>query len=346
MASIMDIKNKTGHHIGYLHTHEDGKDGPAAENFKDQFQFLVTELKNKFKIRYNHGRGFERYMHTHHGDRCGPADERWSDEVTLYPVSNGLLVSACPNGHIPSGDYYVQIVNGRGTGNWWHIHGDGRLGPADKKWRDIFCFNELNPLPQEEKKINIDAGLLQKLNSISVGEVVTRSPRDIMRDVLLLQGIHVDPMKAKAAVHDLCEVMGSGGFGDGSSTFDCFISYRVAADHAFVQSLYWALKAHGMEPFWDQESLAAGSNWRDGFLRGLKRSKYFIAVISREALSPLRREGDHSEDNVLLEYETALAVHNRLGGERKYFIPLLLGQHTNAGYVAFGDFDRLLYVTT
>jgi hypothetical protein len=44
-------------------------------------------------------------------------------------------------------------------------------------------------------------------------------------------------------------------------------------------------------------------------LLGLKNSKCFVALISRKALDRVRDKGsDHTYDNVLLEYETALNV--------------------------------------
>ena len=42
---------------------------------------------------------------------------------------------------------------------------------------------------------------------------------------------------------------------------------------------------------------------------GLKNSKCFVALISRKALDKVRdKQADHTWDNVLLEYETALNV--------------------------------------
>jgi hypothetical protein len=49
--------------------------------------------------------------------------------------------------------------------------------------------------------------------------------------------------------------------------------------------------------------------WELIIVAGLSNSKYFIAVISRDALTMVRQIGrDHTWDNVLLEYETALKV--------------------------------------
>ncbi len=46
---------------------------------------------------------------------------------------------------------------------------------------------------------------------------------------------------------------------------------------------------------------------------GLKNSKVFVALISRRALDKVRdKTGDHTFDNVLLEYETALNVSSSL----------------------------------
>lgn len=49
--------------------------------------------------------------------------------------------------------------------------------------------------------------------------------------------------------------------------------------------------------------------WKDGFLHGLRNSRSFIALISSAALARVRDTSqDHTFDNVLLEYETALKV--------------------------------------
>ena len=89
------------------------------------------------------------------------------------------------------------------------------------------------------------------------------------------------------------------------------------------------IEGNGYHPFFDKKCLKDGQRWKDGFLKGilqnnlpstlissitlysvgLRNSKMFIAVISRNALARVRDvESSHTYDNVLLEYETALNV--------------------------------------
>lgn len=58
------------------------------------------------------------------------------------------------------------------------------------------------------------------------------------------------------------------GFGDGKTTFDLFISYRVDADLALAEKLFWRLKCEGINAFWDKECLPGGYPWKESFLKG------------------------------------------------------------------------------
>lgn len=142
----------------------------------------------------------------------------------------------------------------------------------------------------------------------TVGEKVTRTPRSIMSTLFEIQGIPVDPTDLDPAVDKIAKAVGTG-FGDGKEKYDCFINYRVASDADLAEKLYLYLKTKGIHAFLDKKCLKNGEKWKDGFLTGLKNSKCFVAVISRRALDRVRDESDnHTWDNVLLEYETALAV--------------------------------------
>ena len=117
------------------------------------------------------------------------------------------------------------------------------------------------------------------------------------------------------------------GYGDGVTRYDCFLNYRVLADLDLAEKLYWQLRAKGAFPFWDFTCLRDGEHWRQGFLRGLQSSRSFVAVMSRQTLEPMRRlDVDHSKDNVLLEYETALRI-KEVVGRPNYIIPLLVGEY-------------------
>jgi len=155
---------------------------------------------------------------------------------------------------------------------------------------------------------------------------VQRPPRDSLSAIFLLQGIHVDPQLLGYAVDRIvscCDI----GYGDGVSRYDCFLNYRVSSDRDLVEKVYWQLRAKGAFPFWDSACLRDGEDWRQGFLRGLQSSRSFVAVLSRQALEPMRRlDADHSADNVLLEYEAALRI-KQVVGRPNYFLPLLVGEY-------------------
>lgn len=169
-------------------------------------------------------------------------------------------------------------------------------------------------------------------SGFSVGEQVTKSPRAIMSKLFEIQGIAVDPSDLDPAIEKIAKAVG-GGFGDGVNKYDCFINYRVAADADLAEKLYLYLKTKGIHAFLDKKCLKNGEKWKDGFLAGkhlrdsfwltsfcvlcnltgLKNSKCFVALISKKALDRVRdKECDHTWDNVLLEYETALNVSSSI----------------------------------
>jgi TIR domain/SAM domain (Sterile alpha motif) len=144
--------------------------------------------------------------------------------------------------------------------------------------------------------------------NITVNDRVTRTPRDVMTSLFEIQGIKLDPSDMDPAVAKIKAVVGSG-FGDGKTRYDVFINYRVAADADVAEKLYLSLKAEGVHAFLDKKCLKDGEKWKEGFLTGLRGSKYFLALISSAALARVRDSAqDHTWDNVLLEYETALKV--------------------------------------
>ena len=60
---------------------------------------------------------------------------------------------------------------------------------------------------------------------------------------------------------------------------------------------------------------------------GLRRSNCFIAVISKSALAKVRDASqDHTNDNVLLEYETAIQIMNSTNNP-KFICPIHVGEN-------------------
>ncbi|KAJ3193208.1 hypothetical protein HK101_005225 [Irineochytrium annulatum] len=89
--------------------------------------------------------------------------------------------------------------------------------------------------------------------------------------------------------------------------YDFFISYRVAADSYLARELRLHLQLAGARVFLDQEELRDGEDWRMGFVRGLKNSKVVLFLVSPGCLARMH-SSDRSTDNVLLEWETAMAA--------------------------------------
>jgi len=182
-----------------------------------------------------------------------------------------------------------------------------------------------------------DDDLASKLNKVIYTDVVTRTPKDIMTSLFKLQGIHLDPSDMKATADKIAEFVGSEGC-DGEESFDCFINYRVATDKDTAEKLYYILKSLEIQPFWDKMCLKNGMDWKQGFLSGLKRSRKFVALISVAGLGQIKNPAaDHTKDNVLLEYETALKVMEAIK-DQAYILPIFVGELNGNTLTKFGDF--------
>jgi hypothetical protein len=128
--------------------------------------------------------------------------------------------------------------------------------------------------------------------------------------------------------------------------YDCFLSYRVATNQALVERLYWCLRSEGLNPFFDKECLVLGEGWKEQFLRGLRSSRYFVACTSADGLTSARdRTRDHSEDNVLLEYQMALEINEKrnLAKKPEFIVPILIAKADGNALVKFRDFSESFY---
>jgi hypothetical protein len=127
--------------------------------------------------------------------------------------------------------------------------------------------------------------------------------------------------------------------------YHLFISYRVNTDSQIADFLYWYLKNKGWEPFMDKYCLEDGELWKSGFVDGLRNSCLFVPIISSAALANLRKDkpGNHMWDNLLIEYQMALAKSNR------HILPLFMGErlpnkrNTFSIVHYFDDFRGRLY---
>jgi heat shock 70kDa protein 1/2/6/8 len=119
--------------------------------------------------------------------------------------------------------------------------------------------------------------------------------------------------------------------------YDCFLNYRADTDEDVARDIYEKLEKNGIKTFWDTKCLKPGENWKMGFLRGLKASSCFVALISSKGLEPVRNTSkDHSCDNVLLEYEMALEINDKRKQAKKteMIIPVLLSEKLQNGAIS------------
>jgi hypothetical protein len=168
-------------------------------------------------------------------------------------------------------------------------------------------------------------------DNIPLSETVIFSPRYILEHLFSKQGIECDPSYLKLFVAELaaeltkrCERIDSTG-----KDYDCFISYRDATDKDVAEKLHDKLKLAGLKPFLDKECLPLTEEWKGNFLRALRGSKYFVALISTAGLAAARNHFiDHSKDNVLLEYQLAMEIDKKRmqDGNPEFIIPVLVGQ--------------------
>jgi hypothetical protein len=198
--------------------------------------------------------------------------------------------------------------------------------------------------------LNVIKTIAAVVHDLDMPAKVTKTPRQLMSELFAIQGIPLDPSDLDPAIDKITSTVGSsGGVCDGVKTYDVFINYRVAADADLAEKLYLYLKTKGISAFLDQKCLKAGEPWKEGFLSGLSRSRKFLCLISADALANVRNKAiDHSYDNVLLEYETALMIRGDLGEKdadmaRSYILPILVGHFSQGVLTKFIAFSPTLY---
>jgi len=195
----------------------------------------------------------------------------------------------------------------------------------------------------EEGDIELDEHEVELKSNAVIDDVVTIDPRTLMTNIFKIQGIKLDPTDVDPSVAKIAQAIGHDESCDGDETYDCFINYRVATEANTAMTLYLELKTQGINAFLDKKCLKDGEDWKQGFLRGLRNSRQFVALISSDALSQVRNfEVDHSYDNVLIEYQAALKIKGIIN-KANYFVPVHVGKVTNNTLTKFGDFNPNLY---
>jgi len=78
--------------------------------------------------------------------------------------------------------------------------------------------------------------------------------------------------------------------------------------------------------FLDFFCLRDGEPWQDGFLHGVAKTKVAVLLISEGSLVNIKKANE-KQDNVLLEYEHALAILDKKGWEKMRIMPVFVGHH-------------------
>ncbi|KAJ3107112.1 hypothetical protein HDU97_004805 [Phlyctochytrium planicorne] len=114
--------------------------------------------------------------------------------------------------------------------------------------------------------------------------------------------------------------------------YHMFISYRVRTDADTAERLCDKLqgcsilreqKDFRLKCFLDKQNLTEGQDFKTQFLEGLNGSCLFLPIISMGVLAGMAYLSEESEDNVLLEWETALELFEQ--GHIAIF-PILVGE--------------------
>lgn len=81
--------------------------------------------------------------------------------------------------------------------------------------------------------------------TFDVGDCVTVPPRTIMTELFKIQGIDFNIKQPTEPLAKIAAFVGKSIIADGVTTYDCFISYRVAADRDAAETIYAQLKTLG-----------------------------------------------------------------------------------------------------
>lgn len=110
-----------------------------------------------------------------------------------------------------------------------------------------------------------------------------------------------------------------------------FINYRVWCGHHLSQKIFWCLEGEKLgngqplSAFLDHYCLNEGEDWQNGFLNGLNYASLLVLLVQEDLLDNIKHNSTKWQDNVLLEYEAALAK-KELGEAMIY--PVWVGKYT------------------
>lgn len=176
---------------------------------------------------------------------------------------------------------------------------------------------------------------------------LTRPPRDILNSIFQFQGISCDPSDMDEIVMKLAlgiQTCLARSMSLGKFEYDCYISYRVAADADSAEKLFLYLKTQSIKAFLDIKCFKDGQKWAEGFLEGISKSCCFVPIISVDALARCKdRAVSHELDTFLVEMQTALDM-NQEGQGHPAILPIHMGKLLIGGILQkFQEWNPNLY---
>lgn len=112
---------------------------------------------------------------------------------------------------------------------------------------------------------------------------------------------------------------------------------HATEDKPIVRRLYDKLKSEGLNPWLDEKSLEPGTNWKDAIKEAIKKSRIFMACISKNSV---KKNGF-----VQNELRQALQELESKPSNTVYFIPVLLEYvalpNVTVGTISLSDFHAI-----
>jgi hypothetical protein len=96
-----------------------------------------------------------------------------------------------------------------------------------------------------------------------------------------------------------------------------FVSY-ASEDRAAAQAIVDALRARGLQAWYDRDELKAGDRWKPKITRNLQQAYAFVPVISQQSASSTLRA-------VKYEWSEAVERNKEVASDDKFIFPVIVG---------------------
>jgi hypothetical protein len=126
-----------------------------------------------------------------------------------------------------------------------------------------------SPTKSPSKKSNTDTIYQPLPESFGIVSKLKRTPRFILSKIFKLPSVPVDPSDLEPAIDRIARVVKSG-YGNGRTSYDCYLCYRKGCEDRLVERIYTQLAARGIYAFLDTKSLSDPDqfNWKQKLLEG------------------------------------------------------------------------------